>query len=226
MDCPCRLNIYEDGLASEVTLWRGGRESASYSCGGGVCGIDISRGRYVISVSRGEPCASDGSQSDSIYAWCSLVELDCRGDSISLRPELTKQFSTLSVFLTGSGLDGLEGGDDEFFAEVSGGAGGVSLMTLRPVAGGFRYGRECSLPGTFSVRLPRQDGNSPPLTMTLSGKGRELLRLPLSAAIDSVGFDWDAVNLDDIYMEVDLASGEMKASIVAWQMGFEKTETL
>lgn len=228
-DCPCRLKVDDDDCGSVLTLWRKGVPAATFRLD--TCAFDcdtpvveVEKSNYIISVSRGDSEICVGSQSDSLYAWGSIVEVDCTGDCQQIFPDKGKQFVTLSIYLTGT--SGPSPCDSKFSVIVSGGTGAFDLMKMEPKSGMFEYRDSCYLPGFFTVRMLRQNGSAPPLELSIVRNGMELAVIQLSERIVSSGYDWNAKDLEDIYMEIEIVEGEVVSYVVGWKNGFDREEIL
>ena len=97
---------------------------------------------------------------------------------------------------------------------------------MTPVAGPFRcMGRQQPGENTFKVNLPRQSPEGNGLVMRLIRKTDKSpeKEYDLSEFINSSGYDWTAMDLDDIRIGIDYAGALTSISVIDWKTGFETT---
>jgi len=156
-----------------------------------------------------------GCQADSLYAY--YEEVDATGDDAEVQVSLRKQFAT--VF-----LDIRKPADVvrscRFFVE--GNTCGFDRLDFSPLPGLFLYE---PVPRTgeniVTFRVPRQSDDS--LRITIRPAGSSALTFPLGEYIRQLGYSWKTEELQDIYVSVDLARGQVEVRVADWEEGMTFT---
>lgn len=107
--------------------------------------------------------------------------------------------------------------EGELTTEITGNSIGFSLTDLRPVAGLFRTTISNGGKGIVSFNIPRQDDDG--LNMVLLCEGMPVKTYELGKMIAGTGYDWNAEDLDDIYLGMDYNKLEMDIYIDPWSGG-------
>ena len=193
--------------------------------------LKVPRGEVIVSAlySRNSRAVKDkslvisyGDQADSIYAFSAVV--DTSGEEAREYVDLHKQYSTVYLkFLwpegeSPSGIPRLK---------VRSGTNGLFIDALEPSKGEFCI----ELPGKDitqrqSFRIPRQSDKS--LTLELYDRNSDKLLddIALGVHIDETGYDWNAEDLQDIYIEVDYTKTDAVVSVKEWDDGEEVQKTI
>ena len=101
---------------------------------------------------------------------------------------------------------------------VEGGTCGFDLHTFAPVPGGFRWeGRTAEGERIVRFRIPRQSDDS--LSLSLRHDGAPAGSYPLGEYIARLGYDWNAEELQDIYVTIDQVLGLVTVSVSDWEDG-------
>lgn len=149
-----------------------------------------------------------GSQCDSLYAFIDLV--DCTGETASTTVHFHKQFATVTLQIVNESFPS----EDYSFA-VSSGSSGLDMLSLQAVPGNFSYQPRLDENKRMSFRLPRQGDDSLSLSVThISG---DSVLFPLGRYISDSGYDWDATDLKDIYISLDIARNYVTIGVAGWE---------
>lgn len=190
----------------------------------------VRKGVFNFSASRGSASSNRdghliriplGRQSDSLYAFHD--EIAATGDMVYSDVLFHKQFCT--VFLDIMKTEELMKG---FVFEVEGNTCGFDLFNFAPVPGQFL----CQpVPGDngriVPFRLPRQSDNS--IVLKIFHKDNEtdaredyvsVGNFPLGEYIARTGYDWKTVDLQDVYITIDLVLGYISIKVEGWEEGF------
>ena len=163
-----------------------------------------------------------GSQADSL--WGFWDEVDCTGDEGRTEVELQKQFCTVHLDFN-QPLSKMP----ELSCEVSTNTCGFSLMDYAPMEGNFNYiAEEFSGERIYSFRVFRQVDNN--MTVRLweheagvSLKNYPVMHLigafPLGELIVKTGYNWNASELQDVFVKVNLVIGQITISVAGWDNG-------
>ncbi len=146
-----------------------------------------------------------GEQMDSLYGFFKMYHTRC--ESVLCDVDLHKEFCTVSFTL------GMDGYTSPYDIEVWGNVVGVSAWDLMPVKGDFRYA-PVQKNGVYQVRVPRQVDNSLELVML---EDSEIVdRLPLGEYIARSGYDWNAEDLADVSVALDLEMQQVMITVSGW----------
>ena len=168
---------------------------------GAVQGLKTNRHEgHVVTIRAGAQC-------DSLYGYWDRV--DCTGESARTDVKFHKQFATVTMFITG-GQEVAE----KYRYTVKSGTNGIDVLSCQAVEGGYWY-RPLPNKGSMRYRLPRQADDS--MTMTVDSADGESFVFPFGQYIRSVGYDWNAVDLADIHITLDIVHGRVDVGIVDWE---------
>ncbi len=165
---------------------------------------------------------SYGDQADSIYAFSAVV--DTGGEQARENVNLHKQYSTVYLKLLWP-----EGGDAPAAIpklKVRGGTNGLSIDALEPSRGAFCIELPEQDPRqSHRFRIPRQSDKSLALELYDRSSGNLLDSIALGVHIDGTGYDWNAVDLQDIYIEIDWTKTDAVVTVKEWdgEDSFRKT---
>lgn len=187
--------------------------------------IPVPKGEVMVSV-LSEPdfqqmsdkslLIRQGRQSDSVYAYCTniLAEEEFIYDRITLH----KQYSTVFLKLSGPEVYPEWGVSPvELDIRIVGGTDGLQTNGLKPHEGSFFIDLPAKKPEeVHSFRIPRQADKSLVMELYEHSTGAHVDTLPLGEYIDATGYSWDAVDLQDIYIELNYAMAEVRISINEW----------
>ena len=155
-----------------------------------------------------------GEQMDSLYGFFKMYHTRC--ESVLCDVDLHKEFCTVSFTL------GEDGYTSPYDIEVWGNVAGVSAWDLMPVQGDFRYA-PVQKNGVYQVRVPRQVDNSLELVMLEipgqagnDGERAIVDRLPLGEYIARSGYDWNAEDLADVSVALDLEMQQVMITVSGW----------
>lgn len=227
--CPCWLDLELQGGAErrvEVSVWNGDllhSASAQMEDGRAEEVLEVPRGQLLVSAcsgvhaclrKAGQLLAREDGEMDEIYA--SAVLVDTRGDQVRTSLTLHKQFTRLHL-----GIVGTDSGLYPYRIELRGAVSGLSQSSLQPVSGQLRI-TLTPLIGTYHrLVLPRQRPEDP---LELAFFRREdpsgsepCARYPLGDRLLLAGFDWSAVDLEDIYLNVDYAEAGILVQFLDWE---------
>lgn len=205
--CPCRLEmdlsafrevtrqVHVDTGSGERTLALSGGEDLIYR-------EELSR-RQALGVSVW--CELE---TDSLYLFCQ--ELSADRERLSVQAVPYKQFATVELYVMPP---------EEALAPVTytiqSDYGAIDVRTGKPVK------KDLSIPlggqsDRFRFRLPRQDKNSHLVLLAREFDGRQR-SYPLGQWVRDSGYDWQARDLDDLFVGVDFSTATVQIRIDGWQ---------
>ena len=156
----------------------------------------------------------EGDQSPRLYAY--RADVPAYGETATDRVSLHKQYAAVAVKM--------ENADDGFSVMVRGRWNGLDLVTLAPVGGTFSFAPDRTEDGVWYFRLMRQGDDS--LVMDITGADGNTFPYDLGGMIRETGYDWTAEDLDDIFLGVDYATGEVSVSVIPWEEGLVYDEII
>lgn len=172
-------------------------------------GLDgnVSEGHYAI-IPFGNEC-------DSLYAYFEPV--DATGDDVTVEAHLKKQFATVHVDIS---KDASQMVEYDFI--VDGNSCGFDLMDFSPVEGPFHCEPVPAKGSRLVVfRVPRQKDAS--LRMTVFKGDLDLGSFPIGDYMRRLNYNWDAQELQDIYITIDFIVGQVVIGIDDWETGVMMT---
>lgn len=226
--CPCYLNVSfrdREHITSEVGIL-GWDATEVFRAGIDIADHDpywvkaVRKGTFRLAVYTGAAgtlpadhyaVIPPGSQSDSLYAF--HAEVDATGEMAFADVVLRKQFCTVHLDLRKSAEQ-----MRDFRFLVEGGTCGFDLLSFEAVPGIFRH-EPSARPGerVVNFRIPRQADES--MTVTAWYGGLDAGTFPLGSYIARTGYNWSAEELQDIYVVIDLALGQVTVSVDDWEDG-------
>lgn len=234
-NCPCRLTVdlsdaseeYTDVLVSAFDKNR----QAVYCCKT----IDVFQEKLFIEMQKSRikviclqgiavgrmdgrnVFIDEGHEADRLMV--STDDVDCTGETAFSKASFHKNWAELTISYANP-----DNSEYPFTLEVTGQVNGLRLDTMTPIAGPFRCtGRQQPGENTFKVNLPRQSPEGNGLVIRLIRKTDKSLEkeYDLSEFINSSGYDWTAMDLDDIRIGIDYAGALTSISVIDWKTGFE-----
>lgn len=223
--CPCSLRLAFEGscLTGPVALaWRICNMDIGF-----ISGYDEQPGELMLNTPR---CVADmyvcvseisamnesggldiGFGDDCPPVFCCRADVECRGDYAESVVGLHKNYAELSCILEHSDALG-----HELEYSVIGNVCGYDGEGT-PVHGPFRYMLGCrkNSSGTMlaDVRLPRQTDNS--LKLDVCSPDGDLLReFSLGEYISASGYDWSAEDLENIVIQINIASTKLSVNVL------------
>lgn len=233
--CPCYLNVYLDEnqiVPEDATIsilgWNGSevfRANAYVPDFSPYWVRGIHKGRFHFSAFRGIDKAKEeghcviipfGEQSDSLYA--SHTEVDATGEIAYAVISFRKQFCTVHL-----DIQHLASEMPQFRFLVEGNTCGFDLLDFMAIPGPFRC--EPVPRGGARVidfRIPRQKDDSMTVSLLMASENGSLEKtgaFPLGKYIVKAGYDWNAEELQDIYISIDLVLGQILIQVEGWELG-------
>lgn len=172
---------------------------------GAVAGVDncMKEGCSVV-IPVGKEC-------DSLYAFHDHI--DCTGEKASSKVEFHKQFATVNIVILNADT-ALQ--DCSFLVESA--SCGLDILTAGAIKGEFKY-EPLIEDSRMHFRLPRQGDDSLKLTVIDSSGGK--VSFPLGGFLHTVGYDWEATDLQDIYITLDIIRGRVSVGVAGWEIPSE-----
>lgn len=236
LDCPCRLTIDLGDcpeFQSEMQL-KGWRNEEMLFCGnihilelpGRLHEREISKGRFRYSVCSplSEKSVVDndiiipkGSQSEPVFIYSS--EVNATGETAYDKVSLHKQFAQMTVSF--GKQNGIQSGIVS--VTVKAGARGIGLKSMLPIQGVFQYSTGAH-DGFFKIRLPRlSDGKISIDAFTEEGFFKTFT---IGDDVKAAGFDWNAEDLDDFWVDFDIGDFEVSVEVQEWENGYDIYEII
>lgn len=229
--CPCFLDIYLENAAefSKEALLTGWSAAGDGLYRVNVDVHDYEGSYYETTVPKGfnSSCALLGATlsrvqgnrviipfgrgCDHYYAHCH-ENIDCTGEFAEDHLQIHKQYAMLYLQTSTEMADFL--GDLRFV--VIGEVNGMTLDTLSPTQGEFRCEAVLNENGNWEICLPRQLDDTLRLEV-YDGSGKLYATYELGRMIARTNYSWAKLDLDDIYLTIDLNPHVMlKLSINDW----------
>ena len=224
--CPCYLNVsftHREAISHPVTLigWDANevfRETINVAEHDPYWVRAVQKGTLTLAACMGASTSRllghqvtipSGSQADSLYAY--HMDVDCTGEMAYAEVTLRKQFATVRVDLLQTAAQ-----MREFKFNVEGTSCGFDLLDYSAVEGAFRFS-PVATGRTVDFRIPRQADDA--LTLEIIHQGERLGLFPLGKYILRTGYDWNAEELQDIFITIDLVLGQVIVRVADWQEG-------
>lgn len=163
-----------------------------------------------------------GNQADSL--WGFWDEVDCTGDEGVTEVELHKQFCTVHL-----DFNQPVSKMPELSCEVIANTCGFSFMDYSPISGQFNYvAEEFGGERVYSFRVFRQADNTMSVRLWEHDAGvslkynpvmRQIGTYPLGELIVKTGYSWAALELQDVYVKIDLVICQVTISVGGWDNG-------
>ena len=223
--CPCIFTVDAGGIAAdEVTAICRDRNGNDHmrilhpAEGETKTEVKVPRGVVKVMAYSGNSVSVEkedsiiipfGHGADCLYA--DVAYADARGETAYEKISLYKQFTVINLKIDCAASDWRI---EDCVLHVSSRTHGLSLLDLRPVAGGFSCTVHPDNNGIFSFRLPRQNDDESYCWLECDGKRSD--SIALGHILREHSFDWSKRNLDDISLEVGLPSDVLSVTIVEW----------
>ena len=227
-DCPCWLTFDFSGInAGELkdycqarlywsVLWDDGGDSGDLPCDSGLESMVVPVPRTHVSFALSCSPLSDGTHfpglvipegSDCPVLYSFAGTVDARMEECLVPVVLHKNYCVMDISLRDLYMDGAEyvlRGDVAGYDE-----------SWRPVFGTFSFILSPDSDGYCCASLPRQIDNSLKLCVFRYG---ELERIfALGEYVAESGYDWDAIDLEDISLEIDYSHSSASFKIDQWK---------
>lgn len=155
-----------------------------------------------------------GIQSDRLYAY--RADVQAFGETAYDKVSLHKQYAAVAVRI--------DDNDNDYSVLVRSAWNGLDLTSLKPLRGEFEYTPVATEEKVWYFRLPRQGDDS--LVMDITGENGYTYPYDLGGLIKASGYDWNAVDLDDIMLGVDYVSGKLSIEVIPWEEGLVYDEII
>ncbi|MBO7397450.1 MAG: hypothetical protein J6T89_05295 [Bacteroidales bacterium] len=154
---------------------------------------------------------------DSVFV--ENVVLDTDGEICRVRPIPRKQFANVWLQLIPEEED-----PPGISYRIRSDCNGIILDSSKPASGPLELPLDSEGP-RFLFRLPRQSEDAALVLESLLPDG-SVQSYPLGNWILEAGYDWNARDLDDIAVGMDLYDGSFTVSVLPWSEGKNITETI
>lgn len=209
-DCPCWLAVEMRNLpAYPATLSIAGTGTFQVQRDT-VLTVAVPRNGVDLLAVTGTRLEEDGTvhipygfECPSLYLFSQRVETAC--DTARVQVSLHKHFCTLNLTFSGPA-----GWGEPYWAEVRGRVDGVDTDGT-PLSGDF----DCRLDTGNSVRLPRQEPEGE-LWLDVTMPDRVVRSFALGSYMLKAGYDWDAPDLEDLTLEMNLSVSELRFITGSW----------
>lgn len=169
---------------------------------GAVQGLDkcVRKGHTVI-IPTGIEC-------DSLYAYSDAV--DCSGETARTTVVFHKQFATVHMGIINTDFDA-----DDFSLVLKSHSCGIDLLTCEATEGEFRCIPRFEDDNKYRCRICRQRDDS--IALDVTHASGDNVTFPLGKVVSSIGYDWNAVDLQDIFITLDIAKGRIGVGVAGWE---------
>ena len=169
---------------------------------GAVQGLDkcVRKGHTVI-IPTGIEC-------DSLYAYSDAV--DCSGETARTTVVFHKQFATVHIGIINTDYDA-----DDFSLVLESNSCGIDLLTCEATEGEYRCIPRFEDDNKYRCRICRQRDDS--IALDVTHASGDNVTFPLGKVVSSIGYDWNAVDLQDIFITLDIAKGRIGVGVAGWE---------
>lgn len=221
--CPCWLevdlrNVSEKSLVlsgwMDEVLFRGPVAPSDYP---EFYEVTVPRGEvYVTALGRNNDILNstnlmipEGSQADSLYAHCAMLNTNC--ETVTDVVSMHKQFSTIHLIMQ------IPEGYNYYPYEVliTSDVAGWDLRNLSGARGKFYYSPGRIGDNEYEFRIPRQADSN--LRIELYDEGKIVDDIALGDLIRQSGFDWNAEDLADISLNIKFRESQVLVKISDWR---------
>jgi len=196
-------DFVSQGLVSREDIVSG---TASLTVPRGSCRVTMVAGiSGMSSAGDGKLAITPGNPCDPIWAYSELADVE--GEVYRHSGTLHKDHAVLTLSVPGL----LQGSS----LLVTGTVDGYRNTDLMPLNGKFSC--EPALSPTvdeYRLCIPRQTDES--LTLSVSEKNFDIREIEIGKMLSSIGYDWNAEDLLDIRLTVDLSKSKIDISIADW----------
>lgn len=154
----------------------------------------------------------EGGQSDSLYGYIDYV--DCTGETAYTEVNYHKQFATVTIQIINESFP-----SQDYSFVVSSGSSGLDILSLQAVAGQFKHQLKLEEGKRMVFRLPRQGDDS--LVLLVAHISGDSVQFPLGQFIRNTGYDWDATDLKDIFITIDISRNQVTIGVAGWENAAE-----
>ncbi len=226
-DCPCWLLMFvEDNTkickSMTFTAWTTGKEKEEE--------IDLVKNPETYEttvpkgfittclytgITRGEIIENEyhiklGNDADSLYSYSNIV--DCTRETARDTVILKKNFTR--VYLKAAAVEGEE---YPYSLVVKSDICGTNLITDQPISGKFEKKLKLDNGYMTVFALPRQAADDYSLVIEIYKNNEIVYTVPLGEQIHELEYNWEEINLKDIYLGVDYAEASVEVSIQGWK---------
>lgn len=164
-------------------------------------GISIKIGHQLVTP--------EGHECDSLYAYSEVI--DCTGETAHTIVKFHKQFATIHIGIVNTNYN-----PDDYSFVVTSHSCGIDILNYDAVAGDFRCEPYLYSEKEYRCRVTRQADDS--LTLTAIHHTGDKAVFPLGKYISSIGYDWKATELQDVYITLDMSRGKIGVGIADWEI--------
>lgn len=229
--CPAWLTVVSDGhlgeenedgkLVFNIVAGSGsGREDGlleTFSAGGTVLtvprmetvNVDVLGGVSAMEFAGGVLKIPSGCDCDCIVGGSGSICLTTEEGILPL--PLNRCYARLLMTLSGNMPDPCP-----YRFVLTGGVDGYELPGLRPHRGVFRYEMPALSANNFTARVPRQSDNTLQVEIWRIKDEELISTVPVGVELRALEYDWNAPDLNDIFMLLDFARADLTISVEDW----------
>ncbi len=225
-ECPLLLHLSVDGGDEDNMLAYLVREgeppcllgSLTRMDGRAECDFEIPRGKSALAVFSGiHSCSVEESgvvadsigTMDDVFAFS--ADLDSDSELICCRGTLHRQTAFLHLRVVESSEK-----DYPFEIGLRSNSLGISFEGLAPISGDFLCRIHPLIGEDYRVCLPRQRDDSLVMEFFEKTKATAVDSIPLGELIAESGYDWTAVDLGDIFVDIDFRDISVSVNVLPW----------
>lgn len=230
--CPCVLTVNMQDAAGKVMMngWNDGNRiiydilepdsneiTVKYRVPRGRCEMSAIRGYEGLVLSDDVLLIPEGRQMTCLYAGASVI--DTYRETAEYDVSLKKNHAKVSFRFSDS-----KTGLCPYDIQVRGNVAGIEMKTLAPVRGDFICTPDINTGKGYEFVIPRQMDET--LSMELMRENGKYETIALGNIIASTGYDWNADDLADIDLVIDLPKGEVFITVSGWDGPVATTITI
>lgn len=199
--------------ATHISKAAGESAQVSFEIDKGKTSLIAVSGLHECFIEDGTLLSTDGGTMDEIFAFS--ADFEAEGDVKLIDGELHRQSAFLFLDIVSSDEDSYP-----FYVAVKSNTCGLDLWNLSPVKGSFSAVLHPVLGVSHRICLPRQADDSLSLEFYDSRLRRDeaspIDSLDIGSIISESGYDWNAEDLDDIYVSLDYSDASVSVRVMPW----------
>lgn len=199
--------------ATQISKAAGENAQVSFEIDKGKTSVIAVSGLHDCFIEDGTLFSPDSGSMDEIFAFS--TDFEAEGDVKLIDGELHRQSAFLFLDIVSSDEDNYP-----FYVGVKSNTCGIDLGSMLPVKGSFSAMLHPILGVSHRICLPRQADDSLSLEFYDSRLHRDASspvdKLDIGLIISASGYDWNAEDLDDIYVSLDYNDASVSVSVVPW----------
>lgn len=188
-------------------------DGLKYSCSRDKAAVAVVSGLAHNHYNSGIITIEKGQEADPIYSYSEKV-VSYSEDDYTVNAVPHKQFCKLRLII--SDFQDLSSYPWRFRLKAA--CNGLDLINCEPVPGIFETAIYPNTLNEWYAIIPRQKDNSLELELFVPEQEESLVKkLDLASVFEEAAYDWNAKDLEDIWVALDYVDGNIEVSVIPWQ---------